>query len=419
LALTLNALASIVGEAPQIARATVSAGEDRRGAPPSGRRPLRTFDAVVTDVHSRSALAGMRDLGRAGLDVLALGPQRSAAGTWSSYAAGWALAPDSVEEPAAFVRRIAELAGDEGPFVLYPSGEPAIDALVQFGHELPASVTLPYADLGTLEVLRDKRALAGLAARAGLTTPATVMEATAAEVAASPPPIPCAVKQVLPDGALKNRTQIVLTPAQLHELLDSLPPDEPLLIQERAEGALTGLAVVIDREGRLVARFQQVSRRLWPVHAGGSTLAVSVEPDEELTARAARMLADAGFWGLAQLQFLPTPRGPGLIDVNPRFYGSMPMATASGVNLPAAWHAVATGERTPVVGPYRVGVGYRWLEGDLTAAFNGLPGRLVTRTPRPKSGAIWASDDPLPSMILAAEAVRVRLRRRLTGAPAV
>ncbi len=347
MALTLNALASIVGEAPQIARATLSAGEDRRGAPPSGRRPLRTFDAVVTDVHSRSALAGMRDLGRAGLDVLALGPQRSAAGTWSSYAAGWALAPESVEDPAGFVRRIVELADESGPFMLYPSGEPAIDALVQWPDALPANVMLPYADLRALEVLRDKRELPGLAARAGLTTPATVMEATAAEVAAVPPPVPCAVKQVLPDGALKNRTQIVETAAQLKELLDSLPPDEPLLIQERAQGALTGLAVVIDREGRLVARFQQVSRSLWPAQAGGSTLAVSVEPDEDLAVRSARMLADAGFSGLAQLQFLPTRRGLGLIDINPRFYGSMPLATASGVNLPAAWHAVATGERPP------------------------------------------------------------------------
>ena len=51
-----------------------------------------------------------------------------------------------------------------------------------------------------------------------------------------------------------------------------------------------------------------------------------------------------GFGGLAQLQFVQAPGGaPALIDVNPRFYGSLPLALACGVNLPDAWHALVSG----------------------------------------------------------------------------
>jgi hypothetical protein len=92
---------------------------------------------------------------------------------------------------------------------------------------------------------------------------------------------------------------------------------------------------------------------------------------------------------------MSSPRGPLLIDINLRFYGTMPLALACGVNLPAVWHAVATGGPLPNPGPYAVGVRYRRLEADLSAASHGFPERLLTRTPGPKTGATWAPDDPV------------------------
>jgi predicted ATP-grasp superfamily ATP-dependent carboligase len=184
-------------------------------------------------------------------------------------------------------------------------------------------------------------------------------------------------------------------------------------VQERAEGTLIAVSLVLDPGGRVVARFQQAARRLWPTRAGASSVAVSVAPDERLVERAAALLRAAGFWGLAQVQLVDAANGPAVIDVNPRFYGSLPLALAAGVNLPAAWHAAAIGREPAPVGPYTVGVTYRWLEAELTAAYNGEVGRLRHRAPRPRVGAMWAGDDPVPSVLLAAEAATARVRRRV------
>ncbi len=227
-------------------------------------------DALVTDVHTGSSLAGVRDLGRAGLRVLSLGNGRGASGVWSRYTTLSATAPDSDDDPRRFIGRVAALARSHGPFVFYPSGESAIHALLEHTGALPSSAVLPFARLGSLRALRDKRELTRLAAEVGLATPATIMEAKASELAAAPPPLPFAVKQVLPEGSLKKRTRIIETRAQLDDLLAFVPPDEPLLVQERAEGPLIGLALVLDTDGRLVARFQQYARRLWRLVAGGS-----------------------------------------------------------------------------------------------------------------------------------------------------
>jgi hypothetical protein len=100
--------------------------------------------------------------------------------------------------------------------------------------------------------------------------------------------------------------------------------------------------------------------------------------------------------------------------VNTRFYGSMPLALASGVNLAAAWHAVAVGSPCPATLPdYRTGVSYRSLRHEFAAAVNGSPGLLMRRAPRPTSGALWARDDPVPSALLTAQTMSASLGRRL------
>ena len=140
--------------------------------------------------------------------------------------------------------------------------------------------------------------------------------------------------------------------------------------------------------------------------------ALLVAPDDALVQAAARLLRAAGFWGFAQMQFLTARRGPAIIDVNPRLYGSLPLATAAGINLPAVWHAVALGEPVGDTS-YRAGVSYRWLEGELAAAAKGAWRELLRRPPAPRSGAMWAADDPLPSTLLALGSAWRRTGRKL------
>ena len=65
------------------------------------------------------------------------------------------------------------------------------------------------------------------------------------------------------------------------------------------------------------------------------------------------MLAELGYWGLAQVDYVETPAGYTLLDVNPRFYRCLPLAVACGTNLPALWHAVTVGR--PVGAPGATG----------------------------------------------------------------
>jgi predicted ATP-grasp superfamily ATP-dependent carboligase len=295
--------------------------------------------------------------------------------------------------------------------VVYPGQESGIDPVLEAASRTTAAL-LPYPGAAQLRALRDKRTLPALAEEAGLSAPRTLVEATSEELAGQRLPMPCVVKRNRLGS--QGRARVVRSHVELRRVLSVLPADERVLVQERLHGALVGLALVVDRSGGVVARLQQVALRTWPSEAGGSSLAVSTAPDEKLTRAAARLLAIAGYWGLAQLQFIETERGCALIDVNTRFYGSMPLALACGVNLAAAWHAVAVDSRAPAFpSGYRAGVSYRSLRHELAAAARGSPGVLLRRAPRPSSGALWARDDPVPSALLMAQAVSSPLGRML------
>lgn len=368
-------------------------------------------DALVTDVQHRTAVAGLRGLGRAGLKVAAVGSSASAGGRWSRYAAVRVTAP-APEREDGFVQALRALGQRSPGAVVYPGTASSLAVMLRHRASLEETLRLPFPSGDAMDRVQDKRYIGERAAGTGVQTPRLLVEASVRELRRAAPPLPCLVKSASSKGAL-DPPLVARDQQQLLEGLRGLPAEEPLLVQELAAGALTAIALVLDRTGRVVARHQQTAERLWPPEAGGSSASVSVPPDEELTRATARLLASLGFWGLAHVQFIASPRGPLLIDVNPRFYGSMPLALACGVNLPACWHAVAEGRELPGPDEYRVGVRYRRLEADVFAAVAGRPSALVHRTPRPRVGAMWAADDPCPGILLGLDSLGSRISRRV------
>jgi predicted ATP-grasp superfamily ATP-dependent carboligase len=373
--------------------------------------------ALVTDVHLRSVVAGVRGFGRAGIPLVAAASDRSAPGLWSRYTRERAVTPDVLTDPSGFAETVLALAREHAPLVVYPGREEALDALLERVDELPDRAILPYPAAAAVRRFRYKPGLAEAGAREGLASPRVLDHATAGELRRRSVPLPCVIKEVEPGGVV-NQTRAIGAGEELRAFLEPLPDEQPLLVQERVLGPLVGLTLVLERDGRVAARFQQRAERIWPAAAGGSSLALSVAPDEALVAQAARMLSEGGYWGFAQVQLIDGPEGYVLIDVNPRFYGTLPLALACGVNVCAAWHAVALGQSPRPQPEYPVGVTYRWFEADLSAAFRGLPRRLLYPPLRARAGAVWARDDPVPSFLLSGRSVKQRVERRLRDAAA-
>ncbi|HEV3229145.1 MAG TPA: ATP-grasp domain-containing protein [Solirubrobacteraceae bacterium] len=366
------------------------------------------MDAIVTDVDISSAVAGLRALGRRGISTLAVAARRNAGGLWSRYASARAVCPDVVDEPVAFTAELGRLASHYGNPIVYPGREEAINALLTPAREGTAPTRVPYADIDAVQIVRDKRMLRGLAHEVGLDAPPTVAEVTAPGLPDVDARFPFVVKPARPGGRLRT-AKLVRSEDEVRTLAEALPPDQELLVQEYVVGPQVGVALVVSPDGTIVERFQHEVQRTWPLHGGGTSMATSVRPDEELVRRSAAMLGRAGYWGFAQLDLIRMATGYAVLDVNPRFYTSMPLAVACGVNLPAVWHDAVEGRLTASPSDYRTGVRYRWLEADLTVLrhrWRPLVGR--------RAGALWDGRDPLPGVLMAAQAGRHRVSAFVT-----
>jgi ATP-grasp domain-containing protein len=152
-------------------------------------------------------------------------------------------------------------------------------------------------------------------------------------------------------------------------------------------------------QGEMVAAVHQRYLRTWPPDCGTSSAAESVDPDTDLESKLIALLGE--YEGVFQAQLA----GPYLLDVNPRPYGSMPLAVASGVNLPALYCDLLRGLEVRHVRS-EPGMFYRWVEADLRRLWRDVRGgRLgvwsALRELRPRRGAAHSTEslsDPGPML---------------------
>lgn len=335
-----------------------------------------------------------------------MAPGRLTAGRASRWAAAGFDAPDAERDRAGHAAVVRALAAVRPDAVVYPATEWSLTACLEAGD---GALTLPYARPAALAVLRDKRRMSELAAGAGFQVPITFHAGPAGAADLELIPTPCVVK---PAAGAPGPVRIAGGRPELAAILAAASPGHDVLVQEYVEGELRAVAVVVGPGGELVGEFHQRALRIHPRQVGISAWAEGLAPDPAMTERVLALLRAAEFAGLAQVQYLSSPRGPVVLDVNPRFYGSIALALGSGVNLPGLWHASVSGTAPTAPPRYRAGLRYRWLLADVLDARTGQTGCL--RGPgRPRVGPWWSIRDPLPGLVLAHEALTGRVRGRL------
>ncbi len=172
--------------------------------------------------------------------------------------------------------------------------------------------------------------------------------------------------------------------------------DTPVLVQPYLQEGMRAVAGVMWK-GELVAVSHQRYFRTWPVSCGTASAAETTEPDLDLEAKMKKLLA--GYDGIFQAQLA----ADNLLDLNPRPYGSMPLAVRAGANLPGILCDLLHGVEYSRVRT-RPGVFYRWTEGDLRHVFEDIrQGRSQPRAAlaalRPRRNAAHSTEslkDPRP-----------------------
>ncbi len=380
---------------------------------------------LVLDGNQNQAVAAVRSLAKAGHNVL-VGDSTS----WNK--AGWSRSARSVfqysapqSEARSFVDQIAVLVAAEVRTLVMPMTEATTLALSLHRDRIISAggcMVLPAHE----QVLHafDKQQTTELARSLGITVPRTVVltsteEAQSAANSLDYPVVlkPRASEELGDKGNVRTggRPRYASTPDEfLVAYADVSQRSSGVLVQQYVEGEGAGYFALM-HHGELRAEFAH--RRIRDVHptGSGSAVRVSVQPDPEIRRAGLAMLQALNWHGVAMVEFRRQEgKCPVFMEVNGRFWNSLPLACYAGADFPALLAEMAQhGDIKPKL-DYRVGVRCRWFLGDfrhLLEVWQGppkgypgvFPGRIETLaavlTPVPGTyHDLFQWRDPLPEL---------------------
>ena len=327
---------------------------------------------VVPAVRTASSTAAVRSLGSRGVPTIAVSDDTSAPAFASKYCDETVTVPDPGGDLAAYEAALLELAERPDVATVLPFREPDVYALARNRREFADHVATPWPSLDTLRQVQDRVRLFEAASRAGVAMPETrrfdEWDAWDREVIVKPRYTVHASEYAERFGSshVQGSSTRYVAPGEA--------PDREALLEEMGHVPLVqeyvptaeeyGFFALYDH-GEAVATFQHCQRRGFKYCGGPSAFRESVDIPE-LEAAGLRLLDELEWHGVAMVEFLRDPDTGDfrLMEVNPRFWSSLPFTVQAGVDFPYLYWAQATGR--PVAAPeYDVGVAGHLLRGEL------------------------------------------------------
>lgn len=289
---------------------------------------------LVTGAGGPAAVAFMRAVTGPDVELWAVDIDPCAAGLYLVPPDRRALVPRG-DDPS-FVDELAGLCHAGGIDVVVPTVDAELVPVARRAHELEAAgTTVLGPSLATLEACLDKWAVVE-ACRRVVAVPRTELLDGAVDLAGWSWPLVAKPRR----GSGSRGVVVASGPAELAQV----PRDGSHLLQEHLPGVEHSLDVLAYRDGRVAA---VVPRTRLKVDSGIAVAGCTV-PDPALEAYGRRVAEAIGLTSVANIQVKADAAGePRLLEVNPRFPGSMPLTVAAGIDMPGLALADALGRRVP------------------------------------------------------------------------
>jgi len=340
------------------------------------------IDVLVLDGHTRSALAVVRSLGSNGLRVAVASDGRYPLAEKSRFCYRAFVLPDPNTSKEQFGIQLLSLLAKTLPTILLPLTNVSLELCLSLKDKLPKSALLPFPDLKEVNAVNDKQALLTKAKAIGINVPGSLAVRTSSKLSdeelqkISDFTFPAVLKTQRSDtpnktGYSREPVRYFNSATEVINYLDTAAKNVDYLLQQKISGEGIGIFMLL-HEGQLVAQFCHKRILEKPPSGGVSVLSESIAADNLPIAQTLELLRSYNWSGVAMAEFKRTSTGNCyLIEVNPRFWGSLQLAIDSGINFPLRLcnlflNGVTTSEQ---ISSYTIGQKLRWELGTLDHFF--------------------------------------------------
>ncbi|MDO8725111.1 MAG: ATP-grasp domain-containing protein [Candidatus Methanoperedens sp.] len=266
-----------------------------------------------------------------------------------------------------FVKEIIEYLEKDKYDIIIPVGDKPTEIISKYKDILSEYTSVPVPDFENFIQARDKAQTLKKAINIGIPCPITYFEEVKG-VKEIPTAIkfPLIIKPCSSSGSIG--ISYVATPKDfMTKYTETKQMFGIPLVQEYIPSGGAGYGVsMLFNKGEPIASFTHKRLREYPISGGPSTLRESVN-FHEIETHAMKILKSLNWHGVAMVEFKIDPRDntPKLMEINPRFWGSLPLAIHAGVDFPYLLYKICVDKNIKPVFNYRIGARARWLSGDI------------------------------------------------------
>lgn len=325
---------------------------------------------LVTDVGGRNVVSIIRSLGRRSIEVIGAETTRWALGRFSKYCSSLLVYPSPINCPNEWLAWLINEISQHQYDMIMPVSDYCIEIIAKNRSAIEQYTKVGIIDYSTWIKAKNKALTLKIAMREHIPCPKTRFISNIDEVkeAAKQVQYPVVIKPTESTGSrgivyVQKEECLVKHYLKVHSkfqfpmIQEFIPPG----------GNSYGVFMLFDQNSEPKAVFVHKRLREFPVKGGPSTLRESVHKPE-LVEMSKRLLKFINFYGVAMVEYKEDPRDKQckLMEINPRFWGSLPLAIVAGVDFPyLLYKMVVEGDFEPVL-DYPDGIRCRWfLPGDI------------------------------------------------------
>jgi len=329
----------------------------------AGERPEDAI--VVPGISAPSTVACLRSLGNRGIRTVVVSEDSDTPAFASKYCDETVSTSDPHQDMEQYGQLLLDLASRESVRTLIPVREPDVYHLAKHKDEFAEYVGTPWPDFEQLRLVQDRKRLFEIAESAGVGVPETRL-LTEWDRWDQQTIVKSRYNIVVSDNEARYPGVEYVDPASTLDtgsLVEEMG-HEPIAQEYMSDPSEYGFFALFEN-GSPVATFQHRQRRGYKYSGGPSAFREAVDVPE-LRDAGIRLLEELDWHGLAMVEFKRDDGEFKLMEINPRFWSSLPFSVKAGIDFPYHYYQLANGDDVDAEGTYDAGTAGHLIRGEIS-----------------------------------------------------
>lgn len=327
------------------------------------KKEIKLIDeyAIVTDGLWRKSVSAIRSVGKKGIKVYVTGDTYLSTGMWSRYCYKKQKVV-SFENQEKSLTNVIKNTNKKA--VLFPMEESTILWCAQNKSKIEKDCYFLIPSLASLNIALNKSATIKQAIKENIPCPKTYFPKDANELKNMIKNLDWNDYVVKPYRGSGSSGLLYGTESKNIDLIEHWKKYGELVLQERvpSDGEPVGVSIIMNHQHEVIAHFAHKRIEQYPNSGGPSTQRIGIE-NKKLVEKSIKLLKSLNWVGIAMVEwkFNSNTNEFVLMEINPRFWGSLELAVRSGVDFPFIYYQLSKKRFVQPITSYKTDYNCRWL----------------------------------------------------------